>query len=79
MLLKICLIEEKPNGGKSHANLQQNNPKQNPTNNKNQRKNTHNKNPTRRRINKRNQQHPQKESRRKRWLLRSSLPNRSNR
>ena len=58
MLLKICLIEEKPNGGKSHANLQQNNPKQNPTNNKKQRKNTHNKNPTRRRINKRNQQHP---------------------
>ncbi|MED0997162.1 hypothetical protein P4T34_16965 [Bacillus mobilis] len=35
-------IEEKPNGGKSHANLQQTNPKQNSTNNKIQRKNTHN-------------------------------------
>ena len=40
------IIDEKPNGGKSHANLQQTNPKQNSTNNKIQRKNTHNKNPT---------------------------------
>ncbi|MED2784625.1 hypothetical protein P4261_05435 [Bacillus thuringiensis] len=41
-------IEEKPNGGKPHANLQQTNPKQNPTNNKKQRKNTNNKNPKQR-------------------------------
>ena len=34
---------------------------------------------TRRHNTRRNQQHPQKESRRKRWLLRSSLPNQSNR
>ncbi|QBZ23987.1 hypothetical protein FORC085_918 [Bacillus cereus] len=34
VLKKIRKIEEKPNGGKAHANLQQTNPKQNPTNNK---------------------------------------------
>lgn len=39
-------IEEKPNGGNLHANLQQTNQKQNPPNNKKQQKNTHNKNPT---------------------------------
>ncbi|SCB99243.1 Protein of unknown function [Bacillus mycoides] len=31
---KKSLIEEKPNGGNPHANPQQTNPKQNPTNNK---------------------------------------------
>lgn len=46
---------------KSHANLQQTNPKQNPTNNKIQRKNTNNKNPTRRRIHKRTMKKTQEE------------------